>query len=194
VIRFALRAARVSVAPRPHRSALAAVPERVLGPRLHRRRDGAGRGGRRDRHRESSLGQGVGHSLVGLFALDLPIGLGLTLGSRRLLRGWRPWPWLVRGIAPGPPPSLAIQAWSIWIGALSHLVFDFVSHGNFLWFYPWYDDPEFFPDFWYARWFEVAVPGYEAPYPIGPHFVVWVILSALGAVLYFVRPKPAREP
>jgi hypothetical protein len=141
-----------------------------------------------------SLGQGVGHSLVGLFALDLPIGLGLTLGSRRLLRGWRPWPWLVRGIAPGPPPSLAIQAWSIWIGALSHLVFDFVSHGNFLWFYPWYDDPELFPDFWYARWFEVAVPGYEAPYPIGPHFVVWVILSALGAVLYFVRPKPAREP
>jgi hypothetical protein len=63
-----------------------------------------------------------------------------------------------------------------------------VSHGNFLWLYPWHEDPRFFPDWWYASWFELPLPFYESPYPCGPHFVVWVILSILGGVLLFRQP------
>jgi hypothetical protein len=76
------------------------------------------------------------------------------------------------------------------VGALSHLVFDFVSHGNFPWLLPWYDPARVFPDFWYARWTEVKVPGYVEPYPIGPHFAVWAALSVVGAILFFRRPRP----
>jgi hypothetical protein len=60
-----------------------------------------------------------------------------------------------------------------------------VSHGNFLWLYPWYEDAEFFSDWWYASWFEMPIPFYESPYPVGPHFMVWIFLSILGGVLLF---------
>jgi hypothetical protein len=141
-----------------------------------------------------ALGQGIGHSLLGLFALCIPVGLAIDLPARRLIRALAPsgalWRFLTRGIPRRDAPVRAgVEAWSIGVGAFSHLAFDFVSHGNFLWLYPWYDDPEFFPDFWYARWFEVPLPGYADPYPIGPHFLVWVLLSVAGAVLYFVRAR-----
>jgi hypothetical protein len=78
------------------------------------------------------------------------------------------------------------------VGAFSHLFFDFISHGNFLWFYPWYEDAHFFPAWWYTKWFEIPLPGYRNPYPAGPHLVVWLFLSLLGIWLLF-RGKGKKE-
>jgi hypothetical protein len=144
------------------------------------------------------LGQGYGHSLFGLFTLCLPAGLALTaaiesagraLGRqakderlRRLARSIERW---------SAAPSRTVEVVSVGVGALSHLVFDFLSHGNFLWLYPWYQDEAFFPAFWYARWTEVRLPFYEKPYPIGPHFAVWTALSVAGAWLLLA---PGRTP
>ena len=91
--------------------------------------------------------------------------------------------------AYGSPPFGRLIL-SVWIGALSHVVFDFVSHGNFLLLMPWYAPRDFFPAWWNARWFEVPMPGYPEAYPIGPHFVVWTLLSIVGAIMFF-RPRRA---
>jgi len=79
---------------------------------------------------------------------------------------------------------------SVALGALSHVVFDFVSHENVLWFTPFWEPRErVFPAFWYARWFEVRLPGYAEPHPIGTHFAIWIVLSVVGAWLFFRRPN-----
>lgn len=145
------------------------------------------------------LGQGLGHSLVGLFFLCLPAGLALTEAIRwagRIIgrRANAAWPRsLSQNIARwGCAPSRAVEVLSVGIGAFSHLFFDFISHGNFLWLYPWYEDRAFFPRFWYARWAEVRLPFYEEPYPIGPHFMVWTALSVAGALMLF-EPRRRRR-
>ena len=74
---------------------------------------------------------------------------------------------------------------SIWIGAISHVLFDFVSHETFVLLLPWHAYARVFPSFWYARWFELRTPFYKEPYPIGPHFTVWLVLSVVGAVMFF---------
>ncbi len=121
------------------------------------------------------LGQGIGHGLFGMVALCVPAGLVV---HEALAARW--------GRAPRRRGG--------WIasrtgGACSHLVFDFVSNGSFLWLNPWYVDERFFPDFWYARWLDVPLPFYAEPYPFGPHLVVWLLLSALGAWMFFRRPS-----
>lgn len=88
--------------------------------------------------------------------------------------------------------QLAFVALSVCVGAFSHLLFDFVSHGNFLWSYPWYAVPRFFPSWWYVEWFGIPVPGFREPYPFGPHFIVWLFLSLLGIVV-LVRPLRRRS-
>lgn len=145
------------------------------------------------------LGQGLGHSLVGLFLLCLPLGLALTEAIRRAGRalGRRARAAWMSRLAEnierwGCSPSRAAEIGSVLAGAFSHLFFDFISHGNFLWFYPWYQDPTFFPRFWYARWAEVRLPIYEEPYPIGPHFLVWTALSIAGALMLFAPWRRTR--
>jgi hypothetical protein len=120
------------------------------------------------------LGQWYGHSLIGVLLLDVPVGWLLTLLASRLPR--------IRDI-PRAPPSRLVS--SIWVGALSHVIFDFVSHETFLLLLPWHANARVFPSFWYARWFELKTPFYKQPYPIGPHFTVWVVLSLVGAVMFF---------
>lgn len=73
---------------------------------------------------------------------------------------------------------------SILIGALSHLLWDFISHGNCLWLYPLYGNFQVFPSWWSAVWFEIPLPFYADPYPFGPHLVVWIVLTASGALLF----------
>jgi hypothetical protein len=124
------------------------------------------------------LGQWLGHSLLGSMALDVPLALGLV--------------WLVATAFPKRArraERMSVAAFSAWFGSVSHLFFDFVSHGNFLWALPWYDDPRFFPSFWYAEWTSVDLFVYPEPYPIGPHFLVWALLSVLGVVMFFRRPS-----
>lgn len=139
------------------------------------------------------LGQGYGHGLAGLVVLCIPTGVALTEAIAALGRTLerratgKPTLWLSRSIARwSAARSRAVEIGSVAVGALSHLVFDFVSHGNFLWLYPWYQDEAFFPASWYRRWTEVHLPFYEKPYPIGPHFAVWAALSVMGAWMLFV--------
>ena len=152
------------------------------------------------------LGRWYGHSLMGLFVLCLPSGLVLTWLASVLGR-WltaqakanatapRCFRWLGRRIQllsnlptrPSRLKRIAFAGFSVWIGALSHQFFDFISHGNLFWFYPWYENPGFFPSWWHTKWFEIPLPGYAHPYPAGPHLLVWVSLSLLGIVMLF-RP------
>jgi hypothetical protein len=146
------------------------------------------------------LGQGYGHSLVGLFFLCVPAGLALNaaieaagraLGRRAASAAAM---WLARSIERwAAAPSRAAVVASVTVGAFSHLFFDFISHGNFLWLYPWREDATFFPGFWYERWAEVRLPFYREPYPLGPHFVVWAALSVAGALM-LLAPRRSVKP
>jgi hypothetical protein len=135
-----------------------------------------------------TLGQWIGHSLAGLVLFCVPIGLLLTMLARRIGRGRA---WLSR-LEEGAPEGLTAPqrqvraAIGVLAGGLSHIFFDFISHGNFLLFYPWHEDPRWFPELWYHRWGEVPIPLYRTPFAIAPHSLVWGVLSILGIVL-FVR-------
>ncbi len=124
-----------------------------------------------------SLGQRHGHSLVGLVALCLPLGLLLRW---LLARCW---------IRLNPGPEDAKRFWritlSVSVGSFSHLAFDFISHGDSKWLYPWYETARIFPAWWYSEWFRIPLPLYDTPYSVGPHLVAWLGLSALGIVMFF---------
>ncbi len=149
------------------------------------------------------LGQWYGHTLVGTVIFCWPGGLLLTwllmIVATYLSQRFD----LIRRIQPAISrlvPSSALQvdttrsglmrnrlvfvSLSVWVGALSHLLWDFVSHGNCLWLYPLYENSQVFPYWWYTAWFEIQVPLYEDPYPFGPHLVVWFVLTVLGALLF----------
>jgi hypothetical protein len=150
------------------------------------------------------LGQWYGHTLVGTVVLCWPGGLLLTwllmIGFKYLSERFNPirrmQPALTRLAYSSAMQSdrsrtdavrnkLVFVSLSVWVGALSHIIWDFVSHGNWLWFYPLQDNSQVFPSWWYTAWFEIRVPFYKNPYPFGPHFVVWIALTLLGAVLFF---------
>jgi len=129
------------------------------------------------------LGQGPGHSLLGLVLACGPGGLACAWGLRRVLGRE-----LVSRLDAGAPPSpgLGRAASSVGLGALSHLLFDLVSHGSFPWLWPWFQDVHVFPAWWYHAWTHVPLPVYRQPYPVAPHTIAWCLLTVLGAVL-FVR-------
>ena len=135
------------------------------------------------------LGQWLGHSLLGV-VLAAPLGVLLARIARRAL----PRRALAR-LDPAPPQggarSLAREALSVLAGALSHLLFDLVTHGNSLLLFPWYQDDRLFPSWWYHAWGAIPLPVYRRPYPIAPHTVSWLLLSAAGAALFFrcLRPR-----
>ncbi len=128
------------------------------------------------------LGQWLGHSLLGLFAC-VPVGLALLWVARRHL----PRRWLARLDRGAPPsPTLARASVSVGIGALSHLFFDLITHGNFRLLWPWYVNDHAFPAWWYHRWGSIPLPVYREPYPFAPHTIAWFVMTVLGAVI-FVR-------
>jgi len=140
------------------------------------------------------LGQWMGHSLLGLFAFSLPIGLLLTWLLRALIRRprRRAARWLARVDNVPEGGRFLLEAGSVLLGALSHLCFDLISHDHSHLLWPWRTiDPHWFPAGWYTAWFRVTVPGYHA-YGIGPHFVVWLLLSFGGAWLFFRYPPRQR--
>lgn len=150
------------------------------------------------------LGQGYGHTLIGLFLLCLPGGLILTwlvriLGKRALklllLNSALP-VWVkeferdsqLLNHAPSQSSRfgrLLFWSFSVCIGAFSHLFFDLVSHGSFVWLYPWYENDQIFPSWWYVKWADMPLPFYRTPYPLGPHALVWIMLSIIGTILFF---------
>lgn len=129
------------------------------------------------------LGQWAGHSLLGVGACALA-GWGLA--------------WLLR---PRVRVPARLGLASAAIGALSHVLFDLVTHGNFLLLWPWYANDRLFPSWWYHAWGSLPLPVYDEPYPLAPHTVAWVVLSLLGAWLFIrlvrrpddrARPRPPR--
>jgi hypothetical protein len=147
------------------------------------------------------LGQWIGHSLLGLLVLAVPIGLPLTWlvrhAARRSPKRIASWIRAVDNLpCDAPHPGSGVRACgarlifegvSVWIGALSHIAFDLVSHERSMLLWPWADDPAWLGEAWRSTWFRVSVPGYAA-YSIGPHFVGWIALSVAGAAMFFAYP------
>jgi hypothetical protein len=152
------------------------------------------------------FGQDIGHSLVGLAFLGVPAGLLLWLllhtAAQRLghlsrngfwARVWN------RGLGAfhnGIRPADFTRHWwrVLWClaaGGFSHLCFDLISHGGFPWLMPWVPKIRIFPQWWYATWAHVSLPGYEEPFDVGPYLTVWLFLSFLGIYMLL---RPAFRP
>ncbi len=148
------------------------------------------------------LGQGIGHSVLGQPACVVG-GIVLWFGLHAVVRKLPPWEgagfWArswnlgVDAIRAAKQPEVfrhfwLLIAWSVLAGSIGHVFVDFVSHGEFPLLYPWYLDAEVFPSWWYWTWFDMPLPGYKDPYPIGVHFAVWCAFNVIGAYLLY---KPA---
>ncbi len=138
------------------------------------------------------LGQWLGHSLFGLVVLCLPVGLLVVVLLRRFgtakagawLRSW-----LAVLDAPARDTSTSRERSRVlaglFVGAASHIFFDFITHDTFVLLLPWYQSEHFFPRWWSERWASIELFVYDEPYPIGPHLLVWIALSVVGAIWYF---------
>jgi len=146
--------------------------------------------------------QWYGHAWVGIFTLDLWGGLVITwflaLVARYLLRftdpspRWRSFP----GRAPKADPSGAggrnptqrrLRSFSVLVGILSHVGFDLISHDTNLLFYPWVENPRWFPAWWYRTWFKVRpLPMFGKSYSVGVFSIIWGMLTVLGT-FFFIR-------
>ncbi len=133
------------------------------------------------------LGQGMGHSLVGVVIACLPLGLVLE----QLVRRFVPRRFLAR-LDGETRPKLGLACSSIAVGALSHDLFDLVTHANFPLLWPWGKGLDPFPSWWSRPWARIPLFVYREPYPLAPHTIVWAILSVLGVVLFVraLKKKP----
>ena len=151
--------------------------------------------------------QWYGHSLIGIFTLDLLIGLFLTwliaVLVRRLSKRTdvpeRVRAWFRKAPSNGDPEGAAgrdrtlpwqtrlhLWSFSILVGILSHEGFDLISHDTNLLLYPWYENVRWFPSWWYTAWFEIRpLPMFGHSYSVGVFSVIWCILTLIGIFLFF---------
>jgi hypothetical protein len=152
--------------------------------------------------------QWYGHSLIGIFTLDLGIGLLITWliarFARRLFRDGDV-PRRLQAFFTKPPPNgnleaagrrngVPLQLWSssVFIGILSHIGFDLISHDTNLLFYPWYENPRWYPSWWYTIWFEFRpFSMFGRIYSVGIFSIIWGLLTVIGTFLFirFLSPK-----
>jgi membrane-bound metal-dependent hydrolase YbcI (DUF457 family) len=153
--------------------------------------------------------QWIGHSLLGALLVGVPVGLLLTAALRGAarrcarLRGSgvlaRTSAWAAGFLlavdnsnpAASSRQRLRFDAFAVWVGAWSHVAFDLPTHERARLLWPFADDPAWLGAWWSSAWFRVSAPGYP-DYPIGPHFVAWLLLSAAGIVM-FCRWPPRRR-
>ena len=135
--------------------------------------------------------QWYGHSLIGIFTLDLLGGLLITglisVLARRFSRNPVPFRHTPRGRARG-----RLWSFSVFVGILSHIGFDLISHDTNLLFYPWRENVRWFPDWWYVSWFEIRpLPMFGRSYSVGVFTILWGALTLLGIASFirFLRPK-----
>lgn len=137
--------------------------------------------------------QWYGHSLIGIFTLDLPGGLLITWLIAVFAARFLPYassnshraavrsmvlPWRTRS---------SLWSFSVLVGVLSHVSFDLISHDTNLLLYPWYENAQWFPEWWYTTWFAIRpLPMFGLSYSVGVFTVIWGLLSLLG-VFWFVR-------
>ena len=152
--------------------------------------------------------QWYGHSLIGIFTVDLGFGLLITwliaMFSRRLCRDGDV-PRRLQAFFTKTPPKgdpegaggrnripLRLWSFSVFIGILSHIGFDLVSHDTNLLLYPWVENPRWYPGWWYTIWFEIRpLSRFGRSYAVGVFSVSWVLLTLIGIFLFirFLRPK-----
>jgi hypothetical protein len=134
------------------------------------------------------LGQLAGHSFVGVVLFCVPLGLAITWALRRTR-------WRILERLDAFPFEWKRAAWSVAIGALSHVVFDFFTHASFVVLWPWCVDADVFPSWWTTTWAHVQLFVYRKPYPIAPHTIAWAIASIVGAIMFFrcAGSDPSRE-
>lgn len=146
--------------------------------------------------------QWYGHSLIGIFTLDLAGGLFITWSIRRVLNLLDKHQRLKTPTTITPPTpanarvndlknvshakgDLRLLSFSIMVGILSHIGFDLISHDTNLLFYPWRENVYLFPKWWYTTWFEIpALHAFGRKYLVGPFSIVWGTLTVLGTFLF----------
>ena len=147
--------------------------------------------------------QWYGHSLIGIFTLDLVGGIFITWLIAILAR--RLQVFLTKAPPTRDPEGVGsrktnfngrdgLRSWSfsVFVGILSHIGFDLISHTTNLLFYPWYENVRWFPAWWYTIWFEIRPLSRSGrTHFVGVPTVIWGLLSLLGTFLFlqFLRQE-----
>ena len=148
--------------------------------------------------------QWYGHSLLGIFTLDLFGGVFITWLIAFLVGQ------LLKSMYLSPPlpafltkaaraleligksktesrgqDKLRLWSFSVMVGILSHIGFDIISHTTNLLLYPWYENLYWFPTWWYTVWIEIpALSAFGRTYLVGVHTVIWGLLTMFGIFLF----------
>jgi hypothetical protein len=145
--------------------------------------------------------QWYGHALIGIFTLDLLGGLAITWLIAIFVRRFRasltktpPRGDLVRDSHTVPAREAKLRPWifSSFVGIFSHVGFDLISHDTNLLLYPWYDNPHWFPTWWYTTWFKIRpLRMFGKSYSVGVFSIIWGLLTLVGIGLFvqFVSQK-----
>ena len=139
--------------------------------------------------------QWYGHALIGIFTLDFVGGLFITwllaVAAERLLRVANLSPYWQALLQRTPYSGrnqtlLSLWSFSVLIGILSHIGFDLISHSTNLLFYPWVENPYWFPEWWYRTWFEIPPSVmFGHAYSGGVFSISWGLLTVIGIYLFF---------
>src|ERR1043165_4023002 len=136
--------------------------------------------------------QWYGHAWVGIFTLDLWGGLVITwflalvAGSLLRFTDLSPrWHTFLKPVPKADPAGAGVSdpalrrlwSYSVLVGILSHVGFDLISHDTNLLFYPWLENPRWFPAWWYRRWFKIRPwPMFGKSYSPGVFRILWGML------------------
>ena len=131
--------------------------------------------------------QWYGHALIGVVIFDIPGGLLLTwlmtVFATHLLKSEVA---VRQNIIHRWQTKISLWSFSVIVGVLSHLGFDLISHETNLLLYPWYENVRWFPKWWYTAWFKIQLsPMFGHSYSVGPHTVIWSILTIIGTFLFY---------
>jgi len=135
--------------------------------------------------------------LIGIFTLDLVGGLFITQLITILAR--RLQAFLTKAPPTHAPESigssktvfhkrdqLRLLSFSVFVGILSHIGFDLISHDTNLLFYPWYENVRWFPKWWYPIWFEIPpLHAFGKKYSVGVFSIIWSMLTLFGTFQFF---------
>jgi hypothetical protein len=149
--------------------------------------------------------QWYGHSLIGIFTLDLAGGLFLTwvvaTFAQRLFRDSAVPKYLrvfftkerrSADTTASSRSTFRLWSFSVLVGILSHIGFDLISHDTNLLFYPWIEDPHWFPSWWYTKWFKIRpLHAFGRSYSVGVFSIIWMLLTLIGTFSFirFLIPK-----
>jgi hypothetical protein len=147
--------------------------------------------------------QWYGHSLIGIFTLDLAGGLLITgliaILARRLFRHSEIPQYLQVFFTKAQRngnSTFRLWSFSVLVGILSHIGFDLISHDTNLLFYPQVENARWLPGWWYITWFVFRpLPMFGRSYAVGIFSVIWVLLTLIGTFLFFrfLNPKGWRR-